>query len=105
MSGVPLDEEAAAELKQKFFEKFWLKFEEAVVNLESLGSMRELSIELLSMTNVVINSLTNMYFSRYIPEGTLKDKYSVMFYSRRVFLVESFKFPLETLEDNYGKIS
>ena len=80
MSGVPLDEEAAAELKQKFFEKFWLKFEEAVVNLESLGSMRELSIELLSMTNVVINSLTNMYFSRYILEQTLKDKYRMMFY-------------------------
>ena len=80
MSGVPLDEEAAAELKQKLFEKFWLKFEEAVVNLESLGSMRELSIELLSMTNVVINSLTNMYFSRYILEQTLKDKYQMMFY-------------------------
>ena len=67
-------------MKQKFFEKFWLKFEEAVVNLESLGSMRELSIELLSMTNVVINSLTNMYFSRYILEQTLKDKYQMMFY-------------------------
>ena len=38
MSGVPLDEEAA-ELKQKFFEKFRHKFEEAVVNLESLGGM------------------------------------------------------------------
>ena len=38
MSGVPLDEEAA-KWKQKFFEKFRRKFEEAVVNLESLGGM------------------------------------------------------------------
>ena len=77
---VPLDEEAAAELKQKFFElKFWRKFEEAVVNLESLGGMRELSIELLSLTNVVTNGLTNLYFSRYILEQTLKDKYRMMF--------------------------
>ena len=38
MSGVPLDEEAP-KLKQKFFEKFQRKFEEAVVNLESLGGM------------------------------------------------------------------
>ena len=57
------------------------------------------------MTNVVINSLTNMYFSRYILEGTLKDKYSVMFYSQKVFLVESFKFSVETLKDDYKKIS
>ena len=57
------------------------------------------------MTNVVVNSLTNMYFSRYILEGTLKDKYSVMFYSRKVFLVESFKFSVETLKDDYKKIS
>ena len=38
MSGVLLDEEAAG-LKQKFFEKFQLKFEEAVVNFESLGGI------------------------------------------------------------------
>ena len=86
-------------MKQKFFEKFWRKFEEAVVNLESLGGMRELSIELLSLTNVVTNGLTNLYFSRYILEQTLKDKYRMMFdIVRGYFLLEISCFHLK---DNY----
>ena len=86
-------------MKQKFFEKFWRKFEEAVVNLESLGGMRELSIELLSLTNVVTNGLTNLYFSRYILEQTLKDKYRMMFdIVRGYFLLEISCFHLK---ENY----
>ena len=63
MSGVLLDEEAAG-LKQKFFEKFQLKFEEAVVNFESLGGI---SAENRSSPNDKCNyqELTNIYFSRY----------------------------------------
>ena len=85
MSGVLLDEEAAG-LKQKFFEKFQLKFEEAVVNFESLGGI---SAENRSSPNDKCNyqeSLTNIYFSRYssrcscvnmhrkMPDGDLESK-------------------------------